>query len=258
MRFKRLPILFALFATTGTAFVILAAKQSVEPLYGYAVFGGSSTAQQPANSYVSLNSNEAESIEPVTTAPATRANFIVAGRDIYFDANNDGKPESSERFKKRGNSFEVNSPDGQSRYRLTNASLGVSPENVSESMPQFFILHVDVHDGDQPDSIRLRQTAKINVFPELADHGWAHFDGPLSLEVIDGNLKLPASGGPTVHLRLSISTPPVECGAAAADQKCYSNMTAAVPGSFIPTVTIEFPTASDQTITKRYDLDQFC
>ena len=258
MNFNRPLILLVILAAAGISFAAQSAWHRVDHLYGYAVFGESDPDQTPAISYVSFNSDATESFEHSTAATAARAHFIVAGRDIYFDANNNRQPEPSERFKVQGNKFEVTSADGQSRYRLTRASLGLSPEHVSKDMPQYVMLSVDVLDPDQGEHVKFRQSGKISVHPEPIDQGWAHFGGPLSMDFVDDNLKLPTTGGPTVELRLEISTPPVEYRAEAGEKTVRSNLTAIVPDLLVPTVTIDFPSESGETITKRYDLDQFC
>ena len=259
MTVGRLLILLAILIGAGIAFAIQSnGNLNTDPLYGHAVFGGSGSDQYPAVSPVSFNPDAPAPIEQSGVDSAVRANLIVAGRDIFFDANNDGRPDSSERFANRGNTFEVASADGKFLYRLTRAYLGVNPEFISDGQTQYVMLNVDALDPDHSGAVKFRQTGKINVYPEPVDHGWAHFDGPLSMELIDKNLKLPASGGPTVHLRLAISTPSVACGRDAKEKTLCSNPTALVPELIAPTATIEFPSASGEPITKRYDLDQFC
>ena len=207
---------------------------------------------------VSFDLDASTLIEQSVVTPAARANLIVAGRDIYYDANNDGQPESTERFTNQGNAFEVASADGQSRYQLTRAYLGLNPEFVSNDRPQHVILNVNIMDPDKPDSVQFRQSAKINVYPEHVDHGWAHFDGPLSMKFVDEDLKLPAFGGPTVDLRVAISTPSVPGSPDSEGKTRRSNPTALIPGLIFPTATIAFPSASGEPITRRYDLDHFC
>ena len=258
MTFNRILILAAILAAAGISFATMVANQGVEHRYGYAVFGGSGPDQLQAISYVSLNSGATESIEHSTTATAAHAQFIVVGRDIYFDANQDSQPDSSERFKTRGNTFEVKSIDGRSLYRLNRASLGMNPAQVSDDIPQFVMLYVDVLDPDRPEIVMFQQSGKINVYPELANQGWAHFDGPMAIEFIDDGQKLSASGGPTIELRLAIATPAVECRVDGEDKTVRSNPTSTLPAMIVPTATIKFPAASGGEITKRYDLDQFC
>lgn len=253
MTFDRLLILLAILIVAGIAFVALPINQSAEHLYGYAVFGGSG---QDSISYVSLNPNAPKSTRPSTSS--TRAHFIVVGSDVYFDANNDGQPESSECFKNGRNPFELTSSDGRSRYRLTKATVGLKPEFVSDDMNQYVMLNVEILDPNQPESPKYQQSGKISVYPEPVDHGWAHFDGPLLMEFMGNGTRLPASGGPTVDLRLGISTPSVECSTNPDGKMLRSNQTAITPGLVVPTVSIDFPSASGEPITQRYDLDQFC
>ena len=171
MTFDRLLILLAILIVAGIAFVALPINQSAEHLYGYAVFGGSG---QDSISYVSLNPSAPKSTRPSTSS--TRAHFIVVGSDVYFDANNDSQPESSERFKNGRNPFELTSSDGRSRYRLTKATVGLKPEFVSDDMNQYVMLNVEILDPDQPESPKYLQSGKVGVYPEPVDHGWAHFD----------------------------------------------------------------------------------
>lgn len=253
MTLNRFSILIAILLVAGILFTMQTFNQRVEPLYGYAVFGARSEQSSPqaTGSNVVSDQLDADSFEE------NRAHFIVVGRDVYFDANKNKIPERPEKFDTNGTAFQVASLDGQSRYRLTKAVVGLSPDNVSEAMPQHIILNVDVHEADQPESINFQQTGMITVHPLPVEHGWAHFDGPLSFEFFDDGLALPASDGPTVDLRLAISTPRVKCTIPAGKKFC-SNATTTVPGMLVPTASIEFPTLADEAITKRYDLDQFC
>jgi len=111
---------------------------------------------------------------------------------------------------------------------------------------------------DQAETVLFRQSGRFSVFPEPVDEGWAHFDGPLLMEFVDPGLKLPASEGPTVELRLAISTTPVECSAEGNEKVGRGNRSPVIPDLIVPAVTIDFPSSSGGTITKRYDLDQFC
>jgi len=216
MTFNRLKILLVFLAIAGTTFAAQALIESPQPLHGYAIFGKTGTDQDPKVSFVSWTTDATKSNRPDAVTPIIKAHLIVVGPDIYLDTNENGKPESSERFKNDRQPIEAKSPDGQSLYRLTGAFLGLSPKNVSASMPQHVMLNVDVADVANPESIKFRQTGKITMHPEPADHGWAHFDGPLAIELIDRNLKLPAAGGPTVELRLAVVTPAIDCGTDAA------------------------------------------
>jgi len=258
MNFNRLKILLAILAIAGTTLAAQALIKSPKPLHGYAIFGKTGADQGPKFSFVSWKTDAAKSNRSDAVAPIIKAHLIVVGADIYLDANGNGQPESSERFQNSRKPIEAKSPDGQSLYRLTGAFLGVSPNNVSASMPQHVMLSVDIADVAAPESVKFRQTGKITMYPEPVDHGWAHFDGPLAIEFLDENLKLPAEGGPTVELRLAVVTPAVDCGTDAAQKKLYSNPTATSPGDLVPTATINFPSAYDKPITQRYDLDQFC
>ncbi len=248
---NRLSILIAILVAAGIIFAAQAFNQRPKPLYGHAVFGTQSNQKTPTSSTPGRSDADAE---PITD---NLAHFIVVGRDVFFDANNNKLPEPTEKFNSSGNTFQVVSSDGRSRYRLTKAVVGLSLDSVSETMPQHIILNVNVHQPDQPESIKFQQTGMITVRPQAAEHGWAHFDGPLSFEFFDDGLALPGPDGPRVDLRLAISTPRVRCKIQTEKTFC-SNTTTTAPGTLVPTASIEFPTQSDKTITKRYDLDQFC
>ena len=241
MTLKRLLILIAILLVVGITIANVVFNRTADPLYGYAVFG---TQSEEGVSNSDSNGN-------------THAHFIVLGSDVYFDVNNDKIPEPSERFTRAGSAFEVISADEQSRYRLTKAEVGLSPDSVSESMPQHIILTVDVLKTAQADSTPFQQSGRISVYSETVDRGWAHFDGPLKFEFTGGDTKLSASGGPSVDVHLTISTPPIECSDAADGTLC-SNPTTTVPGTLIPTATVQFPAESNRTITERYVLDHFC
>ncbi len=264
MTFQQLFTLLAIVIGGGIAIAVLLASKSdgnrnFTPMYGYALLGGSVVGWSPATADAPDSSDAEVSTEQSGNTSAVRANLIVVGRDIFFDENNNRQPEPSERFLSQGNAFEVPSADGLSRYRMTNASLGLRSDFVSRDRPQFVLLHVDVVDSNQSESVVLRQSGKINVYVEPVDHGWAHFGGPLTMELIGGeHVKLPASGGPTIELRTTVFTPAVQCSTNEEGQILRSNPTSVVPGIIFPTATIEFPTDSGEPITRRYDLDQFC
>lgn len=258
MTINRRLISAAILVAIGIVIATQVVDLRSQPLHGYAVFGAAGNDQPSGISLVSWSSTAADSNDQDLSVLGTRANLIVSGRDVYFDANKNGKPESSERFQSHSNAFKISSADGRSQYRMTKASVGVSPDHVSEKRPQYVMLTVDVLDLEQPESVRFRQTGKVNVFPAPVDQGWVHFDGPLTIKFWDKDLTLPASNGPVVDLRLAVFTPSVEYGTEAAEKKARSNPTAIVPGFVVPTVTINFPSGTDDPITQRYDLDQFC
>lgn len=263
MTFQQLLTLLVIVIGGGIAIAILFASESdgnlnSEPMYGYALFGGSGSDLSPATAYTSVSADIEASAEQSGISSAVQANLIVVGRDIFFDENNNRQPEASEQFLNQGNAFEVRSADGRSRYRMTKASLGLDSRFVSNERPQSVILNVDVVNLDQPESVVLRQSGKINVYSEPSNHGWAHFGGPLSMEFIGENMKLPASGGPTIELRMAVYTPSVECSPNDEGKVLGSNPTDLVPGLIFPTATIEFPSNTSEPIIGRYDLDQFC
>jgi hypothetical protein len=248
------PIIILIFLlAVGLTLGIRALNQTEVPQYGFAVFGETPEVAVTKSSAVSDAAYSTQSLDARLTA-----RFIVLGTEIYFDQNENQLPERSEKFTHAGSSFELISEDGTCRYRLLKAILGLSPDSVSKTMPQQIMLRVEVENTRDAETITFQQAGMVTVYPEPINGGWAHFGGPLEMEFVDPEITLPTSAGPSVDLRLAISTPPTECIDASGEKTRCSNLTSVVPGALIPTATIEFPTSSDQTITKRYDLDQFC
>ncbi len=194
-----------------------------------------------------------------------RADLIVHGRDVFFDANGDKTAQKSEKFVGGKNQFQVISADGTTRYQLTKATVELAPESVSENLPQTVKLEANIHAVNQPDRVQYQQIGQVTVLPTAQETGWAHFDRAMVFQFIDENLTVPATGGPSIELRVALVTP-----AGAATPSDGNNQSAngsgggrrlaqAVPGTIVPTATIRFPSAtSDQPIVKQYDLDQFC
>ena len=253
---NRLIILIVLLIVGGIALASQMLKQQPQPLYGFAVFGTQAEINSLPESGGSDRIEGQQSTDSDLNA-LPRANFIVVDRAVFYDANENKIPERSEKFTGSGNSFEIFSADGKSRYRLTKAVIGLSPDNVSDTMPQQILMNVDIYATDKPDSLKYQQAGMINAYPQPVQNGWAHFDGPLSFQFVDQGSKLAASGGPTVDLRLSISTPRDEYQSSTGE-KIHRNMSVTSPGTLVPIAQVKFPAASGQTITKHYDMAQFC
>lgn len=206
-------------AGVGTAFFFGGSSQPQDSLYfGHVVFGREKT-------------------------PETTKQFIVRGRQIFIDENQDQFPQPSEELTQPSDHV-IREQGSETEFKFASFDVGVSPDLVSEARPQKLILYVDI-----VDKFAYQMTGQIELSTTAAPTRYLHFGGPLEFLALD-----------EIELRDQSSEPQ--------DVKIYLGTSTAIPTNTtvvapneqppFPDAVIHFELENGETTSQKFAMDHFC
>lgn len=103
--------------------------------------------------------------------PAAWVHFIIQGDQVFVDHNRDNEPQQTEGFDVQNG---LNLTVGERNFHIAKASAGLSPEAVSETLPQSLHLQVVVKDPAP-----YTMAGKLIMSPSYEECNWLQFGGEL-------------------------------------------------------------------------------
>ena len=194
-----------------------------------------------------------------TDNPEAWMHVIVEGNDRFIDKNKNAIAEKTELL---ASNQELTHQVGNRKFTVSNISLGIPADAVSESFPQRLLLTVQVHDK-RP----FTMTGQMQLVESADDCNWLQFGGDLRFLSM-GVPELRAGAAPS-EVKIFVGTvtdgPPNSekqlhiTDVAKSESKIdIFRSTIVVPNQSPPFPTIALEINGSDSATKRISMDRFC
>lgn len=180
--------------------------------------------------------------------------FIVRGNEIFVDDNMDDIPQPEELNSDKRLAKITNAEKGVT-YDVHELRLGLSPESVSDLLPQQLGMTVDV--GGE---FSFQQLGTIVLSTDPQQASWVQFNGPISLIYTDHDLKLKKGGEETAIRVLAGTVAETKTGDDSEPAPFSLSRISYVvpqPEKAAPVLRIEY-LSEEQPIIEEFRLDTMC